>query len=205
MKSILVLSTPRPWASSSSAARNLDGDGNEIAVAGHAEVVDFQGDGEVRHGVAQHERFLQLALLIGGVEFAELLAGEVAGPVIEFADLGLKLRSGLQFDAPVAAVQFVVGAVVAEDVVAGDFLLRLHDAEAEIVVVEQRLAAGVGGQRVEGLLLALEGGLLRRAPSCRRTWRCCPGTPWWRRPEAPRRPGRARRWGRRPRCCGWPR
>ena len=46
--------------------------------------------------------------------------------------------------------------VVADDVVAGNILLRLHDAHGEIVVVEQRLAAGVAGQRVEGFLLALE-------------------------------------------------
>src|ERR1017187_9294782 len=48
-----------------------------------------------------------------------------------------------------------------EDVVAGNILLGLHDADAEIVVIEQRFAAGVGGQGSEGFLLALEAGLGR--------------------------------------------
>ena len=64
------------------------------------------------------------------------------------------------------AVQLVVGRVVAEDVVARNVLLRLHDADREVVVVEQRLAAGVGGQRVESLLLVLELRPVRRAPNC---------------------------------------
>ena len=43
--------------------------------------------------------------------------------------------------------------VVAEDVVARDVLLRLLNAQGEIVVVEQRLAAGIRRQREQRLLL----------------------------------------------------
>ncbi len=54
------------------------------------------------------------------------------------------------------SVERLIGAVVTKNVVTGDVFLRLHDAQPQVVVVEQRLAAGVGGQRVQRLLLALK-------------------------------------------------
>ena len=105
-------------------------------------------------GIAEHQRVFELALLVGGRELRELLVGEVALAVIERRPTVCRCSEILtRRNLPSSAA---LRAVVADDVVAGDRLLRLHDAQRQIVVVEHRLAAGVLGQRVERVLRALE-------------------------------------------------
>src|SRR5262249_13206746 len=82
---------------------------------------------------------------------SEHLVGVVTVAMLQF-DLQL-LVVQLDLDAAEAPVLGSVGAVVTDDVVAVDVLLRLGDAETEVVVVEQRLAAGVRGERDQSLLL----------------------------------------------------
>ena len=135
------------------AARYLHRYRNEVAIARQPEVIDLQRHGKVRHRVAQHQRLLQLTLPVAGRELLEFLAGKVARAVVE---LGAGVPADLHFDAPVASIGGGVRAVVAEDVVTGDILLRLHHAHRKIVVIQQRLAAGIGSQRVQRFLLALE-------------------------------------------------
>ena len=145
------------------AAGDLHGDGDEVAVFGEAEVIDLDGEAEVGDRVAEHDGFLQLALAIGRGELTELLGGEVTAAVVE---PGGEFLRGVHLDAAIASVERGVGAVIADDVIAGDILLRLDDAHGKVVIIEQRLAAGVGGQGIERLLLALEvtlGGALRVA------------------------------------------
>src|SRR5271168_4500625 len=54
------------------------------------------------------------------------------------------------------SVQRWIGRVIADDVVAGHVFLGLHDTHGKIVIVEQRLPAGIGGERIKRLLLILE-------------------------------------------------
>ena len=63
---------------------------HEILGAIQLEVIDLHRDGQLRDRIAQHQRVFQLPLFIRGGELGELLAGEVALPIIE---LGGRLRS----------------------------------------------------------------------------------------------------------------
>ncbi len=113
-------------------------------------------------------------------EFAESLAGEIALAIIERRGEAVRQRN---LDAAKFAIQIGVGRVVAQDVVTGNALLRLNDSRREIVVVEQSLASGVGGQSIQRVLRLLE--IEWSSPARRR--RCtCPG----RRAT----PGSHRRW-----------
>ncbi len=86
---------------------------------------------------------------------AELLVGVVALAIIEVGCLVVGQRN---LDVAEAAILDGVGGVVAEDVVVGDGLLRLHNAAVKVVVIEQRLAACVAGQGVQRVLRLLEVG-----------------------------------------------
>src|SRR5207253_4938603 len=86
----------------------------------------------------------------------ELLAREVALAVIQLAGPGLQLVAGkLQLDAPVVSVHLAVLAVIAKNVIARNILLRLLDSQAEIVVIQQRLAARIQRQRSQRILRPL--------------------------------------------------
>ena len=65
------------------AAGNLDDDGHEIFGAIELEVIDLHRDGELGHGILEHQRVFQLALFVDGGKFAELLVGVVALAIVE--------------------------------------------------------------------------------------------------------------------------
>ncbi len=100
-------------------------------------------------GIFEHERIFKLAFLVDGREVAELLVGVVTLAIVEVRR-GVGVEGDL--DATEVSVLGRVCSVVAEHVVIGDGLLRIDDACVEIVVVEQRLAAGILRQRVERVL-----------------------------------------------------
>ena len=135
------------------AARDLHRDRHEVMVAHQAEVVDLQRQRQIRHRVAQDQRLLQLPLLVGGGRFVELLGGEIAVAVIE---LRLVLLGNVDLHAAELAIGRRIVVVVAEHVVAAEVFVRLLDAEGQVVGIEQRLAAGIFGEREERLLLVVE-------------------------------------------------
>src|SRR5439155_7266904 len=63
--------------------RNLDDHGDKILGPVQLKVIDLHDNGQVRNGIAQHQRILELPFLVGGSELAELLAGEIAAAIIE--------------------------------------------------------------------------------------------------------------------------
>ncbi len=118
-------------------------------------MIDLDGQRQLAHRIAEHQRILKLPLFVRGVELREHLVGVVAVAVLQL-DLKLFVHQ-LHIDAPVAAVLGDIRAVITNDVVAVDVFLRLRDAQVEIVVVEQRLAARVGRKRHERFLLIIAG------------------------------------------------
>jgi hypothetical protein len=144
------------------AGGELDGDRNEVAVARDAEVIDLECERDFAHRIAQGERFFELTLLIGRRELLEFLAGVVSVAIVQ---LGLRLARDAHGEAAIFTVQLVVGRVVADDVVAVDIALRLADAHAEVVVIEQRFAAGIGSQRRKRFLRAVHAAARGRLPA----------------------------------------
>ncbi len=82
-KSMSVCSAPPRLANASSRPGILIDDGNEILGAIELEVIDLHGDGELGHGILEHQRIFKLALLVDGSEFAEFLVGVIALAIIE--------------------------------------------------------------------------------------------------------------------------
>jgi len=105
------------------------------------------------HRIAERQGFFKLALLIGCGELLEGLRGVVAVAVVQ---LGLGIADQLDLETPVLSVGLRVGGIVAERVIGTDVLLRLPDTERQIVGIEERLAAGVGGESVKSLLRIVE-------------------------------------------------
>ena len=134
-------------------ARDLHRDGDEILRGVQLEVVHFHGDRDVGDRVVQHQRFLELTLLVGRRELRELLVAEVALTVGELPERRVSKRHA---DAVKAAVVGGVGAVVAEHVVARHRLRRLRNAQREVVVIEHRMTARVLGERVQRVLRSLK-------------------------------------------------
>ncbi len=60
--------------------------GNRVTVLRDAEIIDFESQGQFADRIAERERFLELAFLIGGVEILELLVGVVGLAEIELGD-----------------------------------------------------------------------------------------------------------------------
>ena len=89
------------------AARNLDHNGHEIFGAIQLEIIDLHGDGEFGDRIAQHQRIFELPLLVGGVELAELFAGEVALAIIQVRSDGRLSEILMRRNLPSCAV-FVV-------------------------------------------------------------------------------------------------
>ena len=83
MKSIKRVLGAAAFGQGQFAPRNLDNDGNEVLRPIQLEVIDLHRDSEFGDRIVQHQRVFKLALLVGGVEFAEHLAGIVALPVVE--------------------------------------------------------------------------------------------------------------------------
>ena len=185
-------------------AGNLDHQRDKVAVARQAEIIELHRQIHVRDGIAQHQGLRELPLLVAFAEFVELFAGVVSLPVIELGDAGGdRAVIHRNLDPAEVAVQRGVGRIVADDVVAGHVLLRLDNAHGKIVVVEQRLAAGVRGQRVERFLLILEiaGQRARGASRVHALGRRA--IPWSRRPAEPAPPGRGRRSDKKIRWREW--
>ena len=126
--------------------------GHEILGAIELEVVDLHRDRKLGDGIAEHQRVFKLALFVCDRELAEHFGTEVALTVVELG-FGICERD---LDLAELAVGLGIGRVIAEDVVVSDRRRGLHDATAEIVGVEQRLAAGVAGKRVERVLRGLK-------------------------------------------------
>ena len=116
-------------------------------------VIDLHGDGQVGDGVAEHQRLFELPFFIRGRELIEFLAAEVTLAVVE---LGRSYFLKRDLHAAELAIQCGIGRIVADDVVTGKGFLRIEDAAAQVVDIEQRLAARVGGQRVHRILRALQ-------------------------------------------------
>ena len=140
------------------AARDFDRDRHKVMVAHQPEVVDLQGQRQVRHRVAEEQRLLQLPLLIGGGRFVEFLGRKISIAVI-------KLRLVLLGNVDLHAAEFAVGrgvaVVVAEHVIAAQVFPRLLYAQGKIVGIQQCLASGIFGEREKRLLLVVEFLLLR--------------------------------------------
>src|SRR5262249_52895907 len=66
------------------AARNFYPNGDEILGPVQLEETHLQGDGGAGNRAAQEQRVLELALLVGGSKFAELLSGIVSGAEFDF-------------------------------------------------------------------------------------------------------------------------
>ena len=116
-------------------------------------MIDFERQRQFADRIAQHQRLLQLPLFIGTRELREQYVSVVALAELQ---LGLeRLVVQLGFDVPVLAVLRAIRTVVAQDVIAVDVLLRPPDSQAEVVVIEQRLPAGIGCQGHEHLLSAV--------------------------------------------------
>ena len=86
-------------------------------------------------GFLSHERVFKLAFLAFGVEFGEFLIGIITLAITKFGVLTLRERD---FDAPEFAVLRSVGGVVAQGIVIGDGLLRLHHAACQVIVIEAK-------------------------------------------------------------------
>ena len=140
------------------AAGDLDRHRHKIMVAHQAEVVDLQSQRQIRHGVAEEQRLLQLPLPIRGGRFVECHGGEI--PVAE-VELRLELLGNLDLHAAEFAIFHGIGVVIAEHIVAAEVLVGLLDAQGEVVRIQQGLAAGIVGEREQGFLLVVELGLLR--------------------------------------------
>ena len=134
------------------AAGNLCRHGDEVLRAIELEVVQFEGNGDVRDGIVEHQRVFELPLLVRRRELREGLAAEITRAVVQLR------REVLQRDHDLAelAVQVRIGGVVAEDVVARDRLLGVLHPDGQVVDVEQRLAARVRREGVHRVLRALE-------------------------------------------------
>ena len=173
MKSISVRAAPPRLASASFAAGNLYRHRHEVFGAIELEVVHLHGDRDVGDRVLEHQRLFELALLVRGRELRELLVGEIALAVRRGRPTGRRVSVTLtRWNLPSFAVWVLVEA---DDVVAGDRARRLHDAERQIVAVEQRLAAGVFRQAVERVLRTLEAGHARVRGLAGKHAECPPG------------------------------
>jgi hypothetical protein len=105
-------------------------------VAHQPEVVDLQRQRQIRHGVAEQQRLLELPFLIRGSRFVEGHGGEI--PVAE-VELRLELLGNLDLHAAEFAVFHGIGVVVAEHIVAAQVFVGLLDAQGEVVGIQQRL------------------------------------------------------------------
>ena len=97
------------------AAGNLDRHRHEILGAIQLEIVHLHRDGDVGDRVLQHQRVLELALLVGRRELRERLVGEIALPI---GQIRIEVPRERHLDAMELAVVRGVRAVVADDVVA---------------------------------------------------------------------------------------
>ena len=86
-------SAPPLRASAKFAARNLDHYWHEILGAVQLEIIDLHRDGELRDGIAQHQRVFELPLFFGRSELAEGFAGEVALAIIELGGQAVVQRN----------------------------------------------------------------------------------------------------------------
>ena len=106
-------------------SRNLDRKRHEILGLVELEVIQLHRNGELGDGIAEHQGFFELPLLIRGGEFAELFVGIIS------LTIGQVRRSVLQrnLDAAQTPVAIRVRGVIAEDVVTGIRLLGPDNAE----------------------------------------------------------------------------
>src|ERR1700756_5137930 len=105
-------------------SRDLDNDRDEVLGPIQLEVIDLDRYGEFRDRVLEHQSIFKLAFFVGGGEFAELLAGEVALAILQ---AGRYVRIQRDLNAAEFSVESRVAAVITNDVVARDGLLGLHD------------------------------------------------------------------------------
>ncbi len=140
------------------------------------EVIHFHRQRKIGERIVERERVFELPFFIARIHLAPDF-----GSVIPFAVIDLRRfrqRGDLHRHMPVLSVLRRVRAVVAENVVTADVGLDGLDAERQVVAVEQSFSAGVGGQRVDGVLRVVKrsaGAQLRAAGEHPRTFGRCLG------------------------------
>src|SRR6266702_6125401 len=122
----------------------------ELAVI-QPEVERLQIDGDICGGHVATHLFGEGKLSVFGLGVLEVGGRVVAGPVLE---LRLGMVQQVDGQMPIAAIACRVGRVDADDVVGLAIVLDLLEGRAEVVRIDEQLAAGIARERAQRLLRA---------------------------------------------------